>query len=98
MLGRAWSFRRKGRTTMGFRRRSSWTRAALAVVLAIGGPLTAGAQNRGAANAELYTPAACGEGIAGLDDGNLVVGREPGHVVRRRRREGARHLSVVGYG
>ena len=42
---------------MHFRRRSSWIRIALVVVLAIAGPLTAGAQTRGAANAELYTPA-----------------------------------------
>src|SRR5262245_11813797 len=43
---------------MDFRRRSSGITIALAVVLAIGGPLTAGAQApRGAANAEPYTPA-----------------------------------------
>jgi hypothetical protein len=43
---------------MDFRRRSGWITVALAVVFAIGGPLTVGAQApRGAANAELYTPA-----------------------------------------
>jgi hypothetical protein len=41
---------------MDFRRRTSWTRVVLAVVLAIGGPLTAGAQGpRGVP--EPYTPA-----------------------------------------
>jgi hypothetical protein len=43
---------------MGFRRRSSWIWGALAVVLLIGVSLTAGAQTRGAANTEPYTPAA----------------------------------------
>ncbi len=43
---------------MDFRRRSSRIAVALAVVLAIGGPLTAGAQApRGGANTEPYTPA-----------------------------------------
>jgi len=43
---------------MDFRRRQTWIRAALVVVIVIGGPLTAYAQApRGAANAELYTPA-----------------------------------------
>src|SRR3989441_1163932 len=43
---------------MDFRRRISWTRVALVVVLAIGGPLTAGAQGQRGAVAEPYTPAA----------------------------------------
>ena len=43
---------------MDFRRRLSWTRVALVVVLAIGGPLTAGAQGQRGAVAEPYTPAA----------------------------------------
>src|SRR5512134_4068318 len=43
---------------MDFRRRMSWTRVALGVVLAIGVPLTAGAQTPpGAATGEPYTPA-----------------------------------------
>src|SRR5262245_59982261 len=43
---------------MNSRRRGSWIPIALVVVFAIGGPLTASAQApRGAANAELYTPA-----------------------------------------
>src|SRR5882724_2731578 len=42
---------------MDFRRRISWTRVALVVVLAIGGPLTAGAQSPPGAVAEPYTPA-----------------------------------------
>ena len=43
---------------MDFRRRIGWTRVALGVVLAIGVPLTAGAQTPpGAATTEPYTPA-----------------------------------------
>jgi hypothetical protein len=44
---------------MDFRRRISWIRVALGVVLAIGGPLTAGAQNPnpGGSVVEPYTPA-----------------------------------------
>ncbi len=43
---------------MDFRRRISWIRVALGVVLAIGGPLTAGAQTPpGASTVEPYTPA-----------------------------------------
>src|SRR4029453_18938760 len=46
------------RTTMDFRRKSRWIGVALGVVLAIGGPLTAGAQVApGGATAEPYTPA-----------------------------------------
>ena len=37
---------------MGFRRRSRWIGVALVVVLAIGVPLTAGAQARGAGGAQ----------------------------------------------
>src|SRR5882672_284253 len=43
---------------MDFRRRISWTGVAFVVVLAIGGPLTAGAQGQRGAVAEPYTPAA----------------------------------------
>src|SRR5437899_1449101 len=43
---------------MDFRRRISWTRVALVVVLAVGGPLTAGAQGQRGAVAEPYTPGA----------------------------------------
>ena len=42
---------------MDFRRRMSWTRVALVVVLAIGGPLTAVAQGQRGVP-EPYTPAA----------------------------------------
>src|SRR5262245_21895637 len=47
------------RTTMVFRRRMSWTRGLLLVVLAITGPLAVGAQNPNpsASTAEPYTPA-----------------------------------------
>src|SRR5262245_52084728 len=48
----------KRRTTMDFRGRSRWIGVALGVVLAIGAPLTAGAQTPpGAATTEPYTPA-----------------------------------------
>src|SRR5215475_7716674 len=60
MLGGTWSFQRRGRTTMNFRRRSSWIRVAFAlvVVLAIGVPMTAAAQAPpGAGNGAPYTPA-----------------------------------------
>src|SRR5256712_2810571 len=43
---------------MDFRRRISWTRVALVVVLAIGTPWTAGAQGQRGGVAEPYTPAA----------------------------------------
>src|SRR3954462_15247871 len=49
----------RGRTTMNFCRRMSWRTVALGVVLAMGGPMTAGAQNPNpaAGTAEPYTPA-----------------------------------------
>src|SRR6478672_4695968 len=49
---------RPGRTTMNVCRRMSWIRAALGVVLAVGAPLTARAQNPNPAAgvAEPYTP------------------------------------------
>ena len=43
---------------MEVRHTRGWSRIALAVVFAIGAPLTAGAQGRGGGFAEPYTPAA----------------------------------------
>ena len=57
-----------------------------------------GGGRAGAADPHLGKSAGRAQGRAGRDNGDILVGGQPGHAVRGRCREGARDVRVVGGG